>query len=212
MVQASYILTAHVNTLIHNALHAKQGMQLISIYLSSKCRTIDQVTRLYAYFAQRVGRKNWPEGNKRVGNALVEMFHGHMDETGASKIPTVFAGEESTVRCVIATIAFGMGINIPDITYVLHWGPASTLVAYWQQVGRCARDGKPGKAVLYVYPHCVDSRTTSEDMSAYIKASSSRCLRQQVLQALKIQGQSEDEIDYCCFGSRCCSFCDVDQH
>ncbi len=80
------------------------------------------------------------------------------------------------------------------------------MVAYWQQVGRCGRSGAPSKAVLYVYPHSADRRTISQDVLDYISHSSSRCLWQQVLQAMKIEGHTDEKID--CFGSRCCSVCD----
>jgi superfamily II DNA helicase RecQ len=45
---------------------------------------------------------------------------------------------DSKIRVLITTVAFGMGVNIPDISYVLHWGVPITVVAYWQEVGRCA--------------------------------------------------------------------------
>ncbi len=151
---------------------------------------------------------NWPAGTKKAGDGLVEMYHGHMDELSSTIIPTVFAAEDVTVRCVVATIVFGMGINIPDVAYVLHWGPATTMVAYWQQVERCGRSGAPYKAVLYVYPHSADRRTISQDVLDHISQRPSCCLRQQVLQAMKIEGHTDEEIDYCCFGSCCCSVCD----
>ncbi len=51
--------------------------------------------------------------------ALVEMYHGHLDSGPEDVLAGVFATKAPTVRCMVATIAFRMGIQIPDITYVL---------------------------------------------------------------------------------------------
>jgi superfamily II DNA helicase RecQ len=43
--------------------------------------------------------------------------------------------------------AFGMGIDKPDIRTIVNYGPTKNVEAYFQQSGRCARDGLPGKCV-----------------------------------------------------------------
>ena len=49
----------------------------------------------------------------------------------------------------MATIAFGMGVEVHDIRQVVHWGRVSSLMSYWQEVGRAGRDGTPARAVWY---------------------------------------------------------------
>jgi ATP-dependent DNA helicase RecQ len=58
----------------------------------------------------------------------------------------------NNVVVIVATSAFGMGIDKPDVRRVLHWGPPPTLEAYYQEAGRAGRDGAPADCLILWRP------------------------------------------------------------
>ena len=66
----------------------------------------------------------------------VAMYHAGMGQAARKKSHKAFLCDE--VEVVVATVAFGMGINKPDVRLVVNWGAPSDMEAYYQQVGvRC---------------------------------------------------------------------------
>lgn len=62
---------------------------------------------------------------------------------------STFAKPDSKLRLIVATSAFGLGVDIPDIQRVIHWGIPSDVEEYVQESGRAGRNGELAQAIIY---------------------------------------------------------------
>ena len=74
-----------------------------------------------------------------------EAYHAGLTNRGS--VQDRFMSDKT--RVVVATVAFGMGIDKADIRFIVHFHPSRSLAAYYQEVGRAGRDGIPSQGVLF---------------------------------------------------------------
>jgi ATP-dependent DNA helicase RecQ len=100
------------------------------------------------------------------------VYHAGLGSEAREKAQRAFLA--GTVEVMVATNAFGMGIDRPDVRAVVHLGPPGSIEAYYQEVGRAGRDGAPAWGLLLVSPgdmprrrHLLESDAPGEAVLAH---------------------------------------------
>ncbi|MGL1887275.1 MAG: DNA helicase RecQ [Reichenbachiella sp.] len=129
----------------------------------------------------------------KVNDVNAAPYHAGLDQSIRMKNQDDFLNED--VDVIVATIAFGMGIDKPDVRFVIHYDTPKSLEGYYQETGRAGRDGLEGKCVMFYSLDDIiklekfnkdkpvaereNAKLLLEEMSSY--AESSVCRRKQLL-------------------------------
>ena len=126
---------------------------------------------------------------------LARPYHAGLDAAERARNQEMFLRDDARIIC--ATIAFGMGINKPNVRWVIHHDLPKNIEGYYQETGRAGRDGLPGDCLLLFSPgdiakqtHFLDEITNEQERSiarAQLRrivhyAESSGCRRAELLQ------------------------------
>lgn len=153
-----------------------------------------------------------PEGSDaKPENRLFAQYHAPQTDKMKDEILKQLRLPTSKVRVVFATVAMGMGVDIPSIRNIIHISPPYTIRELFQEIGRAGRDGKQSKAILYYNNKDIgkNKQQMQEEVRDYCR-SNGNCLRVMLLKFLSAeQPQSLDPPHLCC--SVCKNACSCPQ-
>ena len=171
---------------------------------------------VWSWLVDGLGTAVYKDGVPSVMGRRVEMFTGSSTEKDKDRLVKDFRSPSGVIRVMVTTVAFGMGVNIPDVTAVIHWGAPKSFISYWQEVGRAGRNGNPAIALLLPYKRSTIKAMCDEDFATSLKTQ--ECVRRRTLMALLTQEMDSNQLptaaqcdglcsDCKCGRCVCCSTC-----
>lgn len=167
------------------------------------CRTYRDCSDLFLLFK----RKLMDEITDPIGHAnisrfrIVDMFTACNTTSLKKSILASFSKPNGRLRIVIATVAFGMGIDCPNVRRIFHWGPPSDLEMYIQ-TGRAGRDGQVSFATLFYNKRDISFSFMEEEITKY--CTNVQACRRELLFANFELCSTEKPI-----GCSCCDLCAI---
>ncbi len=179
-------------------------------------QTKGTVNDIHIYLKKTLGNKAYKDMKPDPDNRLISKYHGKVSEALQTWTLENILNPKSPLRVLITTVAFGMGVDVPDIRTVVQWGKCQNMLTFWQQMGRAGRDGQLSRAIWYPKSTMGDDKELFEEIKKQ-----DVCVRKLILNHFVLPEQDKSILDYlerrehcrlmcdtcACASCKCCSVC-----
>ena len=93
----------------------------------STFRTGNDLGEIYKFLIWKVGEQGFGGQRKTPRNSIITCYNANDEPADKQRVLETFLQKDSSLRCVICTIAFGMGVDIPDVDQIIHYGPPTSV-------------------------------------------------------------------------------------
>ena len=163
------------------------------------CRSIKAVGQVYCYLKAELAEDAWVDRDpdQKASTQLIGIYHSNTLKHNKNRVISSLTAQ-GNCRVVVATTALGMGLNFPNISHVVMYGPPDDAEAIVQQIGRAGRNGLQSHAILY---NTKQSLKIDKAVNEVLKTGKTSCFRKALYCKFEENTQSLEP------GHLCCTYC-----
>ena len=147
------------------------------------CQTVNDIFIVLSFLLTKLGQNAYTSGEAPIAErCLISVYYSVTPQKLKERVRSSFENGTGSARIVIATTSLSMGIDFPNVTYVIHFGPARDLVSHLQEAGRAGRDGvsQAHNVIVYLGKH---KALCTKEMLQVLK--SKECVRKELLSSFE---------------------------
>ena len=165
------------------------------------CNTMNEIAVVVNHLILELGRAVfYPEFSTVQDNCILGIYHSNSWQSTKDRVLAQFKAN-GVKRILIATTALCMGVNFPDVRYIVNWGPARSILDQHQEAGRAGRDGKKSHVIIIYHGqqvgHC------EQEVKDFVRAKG--CYRVAAYKTLDATIEPLEPLHDCC--SYCSTIC-----
>ena len=166
------------------------------------CNTMNEIALVVNHLICELGKDVFlPDCSAKQDNCLIGIYHSNSWQSSKDRVLKEFKATNGAKRILIATTALCMGVNFPDVRYIINWGPARSILDQHQEAGRAGRDGE--KSHIFVLYHGQQAAHCEQEVKDFIRAKG--CLRVAAYLSLDATIKPLEPLHDCC--SFCTTIC-----